>query len=117
MAVPLITYRDGQYVVEEEGESLLSRFTRKLAIIMVCGKYRTGKSFLLNQLMGLKGTFSMGHTVESHTRGIWICAPGITGTTQDGEEVDVVFMDTEGLASTDKVCHTSSVCVCVWVVL
>ena len=70
---------------------------------MVCGRYRTGKSFLLNQLAGTKGAFGVGHTVESHTRGIWLCAPGVVGTTAEGEEVDVVFMDSEGLGSTERV--------------
>jgi GTPase Era involved in 16S rRNA processing len=102
MAVPLIVLEDGIYHVHEEGASLLQGLTSKIAVVMVCGKYRTGKSFLLNQLVGAKGSFSVGNTVESHTRGIWICVPGITSTGPDGEEIDVVFMDSEGLASTDK---------------
>ncbi len=70
---------------------------------MVCGRYRTGKSFLLNQLCGEKGAFGVGHTVESHTRGIWLHAPrGVVGTTAAGEELDVVFMDSEGLGSTEQ---------------
>ena len=104
MSVPLIVCKeDGTYQVHDDGAALLSQLTRKLAVIMVCGKYRTGKSFLLNQLTGQKATFSVGHTVESHTRGIWVCAPGLVGTTAEGEECDIVFMDSEGLASTDKV--------------
>ena len=104
MAAPLIVYQeDGTYQVHDDGAALLSQLTRKIAVIVVAGTYRTGKSFLLNQLTGQKGTFSVGHTVESHTRGIWVCAPGLVGTTAEGEECDIVFMDSEGLASTDKV--------------
>lgn len=104
MAAPLIVCQeDGTYQVHDDGAALLSQLTRKIAVIVVAGTYRTGKSFLLNQLTGQKGTFSVGHTVESHTRGIWVSVPGLVGTTTEGEECDIVFMDSEGLASTDKV--------------
>ena len=103
-AVPFIVCNaDGSYSVHEAGAALLASLGRKVACIMVVGKYRTGKSFLLNQLLAQKNSFSVGNTVESHTRGIWVCAPGIKTEAADGEEVDVVFMDCEGMASTDKV--------------
>jgi Guanylate-binding protein, N-terminal domain len=73
------------------------------AIVIIAGKYRTGKSFLMNQLSGLASGFSVGHTVESHTRGIWIGSSGVVGRTAEGEEVDIVFMDSEGLGATEKV--------------
>jgi hypothetical protein len=102
-AVPLIVAGPSGYALHEAGAALLAGLRRKVAVLVVCGKYRTGKSFLLNQLMATKNAFSVGNTVESHTRGLWVCAPGITSTTAAGEEVDVVFLDSEGLASTDKV--------------
>jgi hypothetical protein len=103
-AVPLIVCgEDGGYHVHESGAALLTSLKGKIAVVCLAGKYRTGKSFLLNQLVGQKLSFSVGNTVESHTRGIWISAPGIVSSTEEGEEADVVFMDSEGMSSTDKV--------------
>lgn len=73
------------------------------AIVIVCGKYRTGKSFLVNQLSGGDSGFKVGHTIESQTKGIWIAAQPVLGRNADGEDVDVIFMDSEGLGATDKV--------------
>ncbi len=38
----------------------------------VPGKYRTGKSFLLNCLLGRQSGFVVGPTIEACTKGIWI---------------------------------------------
>lgn len=102
-AVPfVVSTPDGGYAVHDAGAALLSRLSGKIAVVIVAGRYRSGKSFLMSQLCG-SAAFSVGHTTESHTRGIWIHASGVKGRTERGEEVDVVFMDSEGLASTDKV--------------
>ena len=71
------------------------------AVVIVTGAYRTGKSFLMNQLAG-DGGFSVGHSVQSHTRGIWVGSQPIQGQTAAGEPMKVLLMDSEGMGSTDK---------------
>lgn len=79
------------------------------------GLYRTGKSYLLNALMGKPAGFTVGPTVKACTQGIWLWGKAIpaipfegpTNPTEDGKEVDtrglkVLFMDTEGLGSTKR---------------
>ena len=73
------------------------------AVVAVAGRYRSGKSFLLNQLSGSVGAFGVGDTVESHTRGLWLLHTGLVATAPEGYEVDVVFLDSEGLGATDRV--------------
>lgn len=47
--------------------------TEKLAIIAVVGKYRTGKSFILNRvLLGTTKGFEVGPTINACTKGLWI---------------------------------------------
>lgn len=56
----------------------------------------------MGQLSG-GAAFAVGHTIESHTKGIWICGAPVQAVTDDGETIDVLFMDSEGLGATDKV--------------
>jgi hypothetical protein len=126
-AVPLIELdaSTGQYAVAEAGAEYLSRLSGRLAVVVVCGRYRTGKSFLLNHLSrglpdgdgtssaaappagaGVAHSFGVGHTVESFTKGIWLCGEPLRVTGADGGVVNVVFMDSEGLGATDKVSVT-----------
>lgn len=72
------------------------------AIVIVAGRYRSGKSFLMNQLVGDAGGFAVGHTVESKTKGIWLCREAVEATTTGGEPVSMLFMDSEGLGASDK---------------
>ena len=43
-----------------------------VAVVAVVGKFHSGKSFLLNQLMGKQEGFGVGPSVRPHTMGIWM---------------------------------------------
>ena len=43
-----------------------------VAVIAVVGKFHSGKSFLLNQLMGKQDGFGIGPSVKPQTMGIWM---------------------------------------------
>ena len=43
-----------------------------VAVVAVVGKFHSGKSFLLNQLMGKWNGFGIGPSVEPKTMGIWM---------------------------------------------
>lgn len=43
-----------------------------VSVVAVVGKFHSGKSFLLNQLMGKPDGFGIGPTVRPHTMGIWM---------------------------------------------
>eukprot|EP00966_Prymnesium_polylepis_P266380 6153315-Prymnesium_polylepis.1 len=45
-----------------------------VSVCAVAGVYRTGKSYVLNQLAGRDGAFGTGSTVQACTKGIWMCA-------------------------------------------
>lgn len=50
----------------------LHRINSSVAVIAVVGKYHSGKSFLLNQLMGKQEGFGIGPSVRPQTMGIWM---------------------------------------------
>jgi len=70
-----------------------------IAPVCIVGKYRTGKSWLLNRLVGVRA-FGVGSTIEACTKGVWICPEYIRIAIGGGQEVAVLFLDTEGIGAT-----------------
>ena len=65
--------------------------------------YRTGKSYLLNRmLLDQSSGFGVGPTINPCTKGLWIWSESVQGTSQDGEPVNVLVVDTEGLGAFDE---------------
>ena len=80
--------------VTPEAAALLSTLGA-VAPIAVLGKYRTGKSFLSNSLVGSPGAFEVGPTIEACTKGIWLWSEPLPRTAADGTPFSVLFLDTE----------------------
>ncbi len=85
--------------MEKESLETLRQLDRPVALLCVCGKYRTGKSYLLDKVMiGTKSGFAVGPTINPCTQGLWMWKRPFRATV-DGEELAVVIVDTEGLGS------------------
>ena len=82
--------------VIEEALELLSSISKPIAVLSLCGPYRTGKSFLVSSILGNPGAFKIGHSMESCTRGVWMST-----TILEREDLAVVLLDTEGMDSVD----------------
>ena len=59
-------------VLVDENVQHLHRIADAVAVVAVVGKYHSGKSFLLNQLMGKSSGFGVGPSVRPKTMGIWM---------------------------------------------
>ncbi|NP_001072267.1 guanylate binding protein 2, interferon-inducible [Xenopus tropicalis] len=87
-----------EFVINTEAEQILSQITDPVVVVAIVGKYRTGKSYLMNKLAGSKTGFALGSTIQSKTKGIWMwcvphpCQPSHT----------LVLLDTEGLGDVEK---------------
>ena len=71
-------------------------------MIAIAGKYRSGKSFIINNLIGQPGCFVVGNETTACTQGLWIWNKAIPHQTKNGETINVIFIDTEGLGDTEK---------------
>ena len=67
----IVTDDQGFLTLEPEMKRRLEESEVPVVVVAVVGAYRTGKSFLLNRLMGRQDGFPLGSTVQSKTKGIW----------------------------------------------
>ncbi|XP_036046537.1 guanylate-binding protein 4 [Onychomys torridus] len=87
-----------QLALNPEALRILEKISQPLVVVAIVGLYRTGKSYLLNRLAGQNHGFSLGSTVQSETKGIWMwCVPHPTKPTHT-----LVLLDTEGLGDIEK---------------
>lgn len=101
-AIQLITIdQNGTFEVSREALQMLNSIKKRIAIITVAGKSRTGKSFLLNRLIGRQNGFALGSTINPCTKGLWIWNKPVNIT----EDVQAIFVDTEGLDSFSRNVH------------
>ncbi|TVU41857.1 hypothetical protein EJB05_15412, partial [Eragrostis curvula] len=104
-AFPIVEpdYSHTKLSLAKEGLEAIQRIKTPIAAVSVIGPYRSGKSFLLNQLLSLscqKG-FGVGHMRDTKTKGIWVWGVPIE-VDVDGTKVSVLYLDTEGFESIGK---------------
>ncbi|XP_030945276.1 guanylate-binding protein 5 [Quercus lobata] len=89
--------------LSREGLEAIGRITTPIAAVAVIGPYRSGKSFLLNQLLSLScyEGFGVGHMRDTKTKGIWVWGTPIE-LDIDGVRTSVFYLDTEGFESIGK---------------
>jgi hypothetical protein len=84
----------GDLELVAEGVELLRSFSGVHHPVAVVGPFHSGKSFMLNKLMGRTTGFATGATVDPTTEGISMWGRPLTDS-----ERSVIFLDTEGLAA------------------
>uniref|UniRef100_A0A8C5QSI5 GB1/RHD3-type G domain-containing protein n=1 Tax=Leptobrachium leishanense TaxID=445787 RepID=A0A8C5QSI5_9ANUR len=90
--------KTNQFSINKEALQILTSITEPLVVVAIVGKYRTGKSYLMNNLAGCKKGFPLGSTIQSKTKGIWMwCVPH---PLKVGHVL--VLLDTEGLGDVEK---------------
>ncbi|XP_069598545.1 guanylate-binding protein 1-like [Ranitomeya imitator] len=98
LPVCLIENEGSSLVVNKEAVDILQQISDPIIVVAIVGKYRTGKSFLMNRLVGRNGGFPLGSSIQSKTKGIWMwCVPH---PRNPGHVL--VLLDTEGLGDVEK---------------
>ena len=73
--------------------SLLQTIRKPLAVLSICGPYRSGKSYFLSRMLGrYPGVFRLGHTMKAYTIGMWVAT-----TILECDEYAVLLVDTQGI--------------------
>ena len=114
-ALPFVIFEDGKFIIPEQARKLLSQKAQEnIGIISLVGKYRTGKSFLLNRVIlnrQQNSGFDVGPTFKPCTKGIWIWSePLIITNNHCPKPFPCFLIDTEGLGAYDEeVNHDSKI--------
>ena len=86
-----------------EAQQMLDHVRGPFGVIAVAGRYRTGKSYLLNRvLLNRQKGFGVGPTIHPCTKGIWIWGAPLSGFTKNGDPINVLVIDSEGLGGLDE---------------
>ncbi|KAB1273458.1 Guanylate-binding protein 5, partial [Camelus dromedarius] len=94
----LVKNTNGRLVANPKALTILSAITQPVVVVAIVGLCRTGKSYLMNRLAGKSKGFSIGSTVQPHTKGIWMwCVPH-----PKKPDHTLVLLDTEGLGDVEK---------------
>jgi Guanylate-binding protein, N-terminal domain len=78
-AIPFIVSKEGEFIVTPEAQDFLQSLSgRQIGVVCVVGKYRTGKSYLINKVIlqrTNKDGFKVGPTVNPCTK-VVLCKAG-----------------------------------------
>lgn len=75
-----------------EALRMLSQHEESISVVSVVGPYHSGKSFLLNALVGDTSVFQVGRKTLPETMGIWLCRTNLRA----GDGSEVWLLDSEG---------------------
>ena len=91
-SVQLVSLSDlGNLRLNQDALNLLGKIGKPVAVLTICGPSRTGKSYFLSMMLGLKDVFQTSNLFDACTSGIWMAT-----TVLECEKFVIVFMDTEG---------------------
>ncbi|KAM8998763.1 guanylate-binding protein 6 isoform X3 [Sarcophilus harrisii] len=94
----LVENTNEELTVNPQALQILTSIDKPVVVVAIVGLYRTGKSYLMNKLAGKNSGFSLGSTVQSETKGIWMwCLPH-----PSKQDHVLVLLDTEGLGDVEK---------------
>lgn len=84
--------QDHSLTLVEDALELLRSINKPLAVLSICGPYRSGKSYFISRVLGKPGAFQLGHSMKACTHGIWMAT-----TILECKEFAMVVLDTEGI--------------------
>lgn len=92
-----------EIVVNQEAVEWLMKANQEkhIGVATVVGKYRTGKSYILNRvLLNQNSGFEVGPTINACTKGLWVWPELLQSPTDP--TIQYMVMDTEGLGSLEE---------------
>ena len=81
-------------IVHSSLELIKSLGRKPLAVLSICGPYRSGKSYFISRFLGSKEVFKISNTDDPCTLGIWM-----SSSVLECEDFAILLIDTEGMES------------------
>lgn len=67
--IRFIQSTENDFKINDEAMEFFSSCEKPVVVLAVAGRYREGKSYLANYLLGEQKGFALGSTLESETKG------------------------------------------------
>ena len=71
--------------------NLIKGIDKPIAVLGICGPYRSGKSYFMSQILGIPSAFRVGHTTDPCTHGIMMATSIL-----ECNDYAIIFLDMEG---------------------
>ena len=93
LSIQLASYnKEGKICLHKDAINQLEQIKKPVAVLTICGPYRTGKSYYVSRFLGDIKTFKTSNKRDACTFGIWMATRVL-----ECEEFVVIVLDTEGL--------------------
>ena len=92
----------GKFEIGREALEVLKATKGPVGVVAVAGRARQGKSYILNQILGKSGGFTVGPTHRPCTKGLWMWSVPVKRRGADGSSYSLVLLDTEGIDAYDQ---------------
>ncbi len=86
---------NGNFLIKEEALKIIQNLKGDVAVCIVVGPLRTGKSFILNLLLNQNNGFELGEDISSCTRGIWMWNTPIKHKNRHGDSSFLITIISE----------------------
>ena len=103
----LISKVNNNLVLEKSALDVISKIEGEVAVIVIVGPYRSGKSFILSSIINVfngavrkEKPFKVGHKDEAFTKDVWISDDVLKVKDKLGQDLNVILIDTEVTYST-----------------
>ena len=77
--------------MKSKARNLIRKIEKPIAVLSICGKTRTGKSYFMSRMLGTNDAFKVSNSPEVCTRGIQMAT-----TTLACDKFEVILLDIEG---------------------
>ena len=87
----LVKSDNGKLKIESKARDLIRKIKKPIAVLSICGKARTGKSYFMSRMLGTNDAFKVSNSDKVCTRDIQMAT-----TTLACDEFEVILLDIEG---------------------
>ena len=97
-SICLVAFNKEHLTITPEALDLLKSIKKPVAVVGICGPYRSGKSFFMSKMMQSDNEFTVSnHSAKPCTRGIWMSTSVL-----EAKKYAVILLDTEGIGEIQR---------------
>ena len=94
--ISLVEKNENKLRLNEDALKVIENIKGDIGVCLIAGTNKSGKSYLLNNLTGIKNNLETGHSEEVKAKAIWMNTETVKiRKNGPNEEINVIYMNTE----------------------